>query len=335
MAAIMSEPELVFVGTSAEALSATEREAIPQLLGAAALAVSAPRQSGYSVQMAAINTGGNVVHGGNREYAFSASYVHGEEAVVSKLLSEHPNTPLLGLGVHGEFDPENDSFTLLCPCGNCRDVLLEEATPELMLVAGNERGATVARLSTFLCDVFRPAYSEKILAEPHMPAALDAARNARDRSVTTYTSPNIFSRLYGVALVDTAGNIFPGSLDSTASYDAVTPGVAAVQSFKNRPPGMSREVNGLSAVVIAGMSDTVTPLYRDRNAITELDDMLRLRENTSPTPVYIFGREHEEEWRENSFVADTDEWLPFPFTSKALGRSGLLAAKLEQLERYI
>ena len=282
-----------------------------------------------------MNTRGDIVHGGNREYAMSACYAHAEEAVVSKLFSEYPDVPLLGIGVYGEHDSK--LLAIPCPCGNCRDVLRTEASPDLLLTAGNEsQGATVMRLSEFLFDPSRTADPETTLTDPLIAESYDVALRARDRSVTAHMPEHLQSSVYGVALIDTNQQIFPGSLDTTASYDAIPPGVAAVQSFRNRPTGANTELARLRAIVIAGAEERLDPLYRDRSALTELDETLRSDDATStPTPVLLFGTRADRQVPAELRLTDTAEWLPFPFTSSARGLTKAIQLKRAQLVTYL
>jgi cytidine deaminase len=330
----MNAPELYSLRPAGFEMTPAEEAAIPKLLGAAALASAAPRQSGFAVKAAAINIRGDVVHAGNREYGLSRAYVHGEEAVVSKLFSEYPGVPLLGIGIYDE--EESPSRLLPCPCGNCRDVLLEEASPELLLVCGNERVAMAARLSEFLFESYAASDSAEILSSPVLSDGFDAALRANKRSMNASLPEQLLAKLYGVALIDRHGNIFSGSFDTTAAYDAITPGVAAIQSFRNRPKGEDGGLSNLAAVVIVGQDvRSVSPVYRDRNAIADLDEVLQSTDSEFlPTPVYgitVDGAGNPLA----AFRTDTFEWLPHPFINGSIGLQEVARTKRQLLDKYI
>jgi cytidine deaminase len=327
-------PQLMFHKGCEFKLSVEEFEAIPRLLGAAALANTAARQSNYPVQTSAMNVLGNIVHGGNREYAFSRAYVHGEEAVVSKILSEYPHVPLLGIGVYAE----NNTGELAspCPCGNCRDVLLQEATPNLLMVAGDFDKAVAMRLGMFMFDEYHRGKTKEIISNPLLMRAHLAAHKAYLRSADAYLPPDLKKKLYGVSLIDKNGNIFPGSFDTTAAYDAISPGVAAIQSFRNRPTGANDKLADLAGIVVVGTTEyPINTLYRDRNALCELDELLQVdNKKPSPTPVYLVSADENGNPTE-VFKTDTQEWLPFRFTAVSKDRPRRAQAHLQKLQQYL
>ncbi len=331
---MIEKPELFALGDDQLQLSHQEEVAIPLLLRAASRAIAAPRQSEFPVQAAAMNVTGHLVNGGNREYGLSRAYVHGEEAVVSRVLGEYPDVPLLGIGFYAESEPPE--LMGPCPCGNCRDVLCEEADPSLLLVAGNQKIAVAARLGSFLFDGFQAAEPEVITDDPVLQRALNAAHRARLRATTDYLPQSLLAKVYGLALIDASEHIYPGSFDTTAGYDAITPGVAAIQSFRNRPEGSKPGLSKLAAVVIAyAGGGTAAPYYRDRNAILELDGILQAAGDTfSPAPVYIIDTDTDGQPLHLART-DTRQWLPHAFTDSTLGMEEIATVKRRRLDTYL
>lgn len=317
-------PELTLFDDSIE-VSKKEKKIIPKLLRAASHAITNPSQSGFNVMTAAINNHGKIVVGGNREYGFSRAYVHGEEAVSSSMCSQYPGTAMEGIGFWGE----NMS---IIPCGNCRDVLVEEWPENLLFVAGNEKKAKVARLSTFLHES-SPSEEALHIAHDMSPELLDLAVNAARRGVKGYLPRKRQDEVYSICIVDEAGEVFPGSLDTTVAYDATSPGVAARQVYRNRVAGASTEVNPITRIIATRLSangELPHVLYRDRNALADLDEVSKATQEQQPAQVLLVGVDYTGSIQ-NAATTDAKEWLPHPFTNWELGDTEALRREFGDL----
>lgn len=327
-------PKLYFPAGHELDLKPAELEAIPRLLGAAALAATASRQSGFAVPAAVMNEAGEIASGGNREYGLAGAYVHGEEAALSALLSKYPETPLLGLGFYAEGATPEHLFP--CPCGNCRDVLREEAPGDLLLACGNETLAVVTRLDMYLSSV-QESVGVQLLEEDAMLAhCFHGAYRALKRGSSMYLPHRLQNKSYGVALLDTSGSIFSGSLDINIGYDTTSPGVAAVQSFRNRPEGSELPIEQLQAIMIVGpaAAEKIQPLYRDRAALSELCEILQSeRSDKRPLPVYLAHADTAGR-PVTLHKTDTSEWLPFPYTNESLASQVRSSQKLQALSIF-
>lgn len=322
-------------------IDAFEQESVSQLLAAASRAVTNPIESGYHVKTAAIGDDGQIVSGGNREYGLSRAHAHGEESVVNRFKSVYGNEAhIVGIGFYGG-NPEKEEVSMISPCGNCRDVLIAETSPNLLVVSGNERIATIARLSSFLFDAQASKEAlDEFEKQQINEQALDFAKSALEASVRTYLKEGYNKdRAYGVSLVDSEGLIFPGSLYTTAGYDATSPGVAAIQSYRNRPSFATseyRKVSPIETVVVVRKSERgelPDVLYRDRNAILEHDETTGFKDpGKGPAKVYLVGIDNSDTIR-NLAATDVLEWLPFPFTNNALGMTQAIRDQYESLQK--
>ncbi len=287
-----------------------------------------PNQSGFYVKTAGFAVDGTEYLGGNKEYAFSDAFIHGETAVVSGLrdLTNSPIEAICWYKKEGEIvTPE--SFG--CPCGNCRDVLRHYCDLNTVLLNGNETGAVYAQLKDYLFENFR----RESLSKVHEEGVVEALK-AQELAIDVYLTEELKSKVYGAAIVAEDGTIWKGSQYSNCGYDAVTPVLSAVMNWRNSYPrgSVSEKHLQLSRLVIAGGSGMGTPLYRDRQAILELDEILRMfKRSNSPLRVEIVkvGKNVE------AYETNVEEWLPHPFSPGAFRMDDVLEAQLGQLIRVM
>lgn len=311
-------------------LSEQEKEFYYLLVLAAKEAKAYPHQSGYFVKTAGMTESGEMYLGGNKEYAMSDAFVHGETAVISGL-RDLTESPVRAIAWYRREDLSVDETSFGCPCGNCRDVMRAYCDPDLVLLNGNENGVVYTRLRDFLFEDFAQINPED--ARPYQTwLALSAAR----RGVDIYLPELLKKTIYGAALIGEDGSYWQGVHYSNAGYDAVTPVMSAVLSWMNSyPGGISKKHLNLKKLVIAGDGTTPDPFYRDRQAILELDEILRLfTGRTEPLTVEIIqARDSKSGYAsaDKVFVTNTEEWLPHPFTPGAFRMDDVMVAQLTKI----
>lgn len=312
------------IATRESILSPENIERYWRLMLRAKEAKAYPNQSGFYVKTAGFAMDGTEYLGGNKEYAFSDAFIHGETAVVSGLrdLTTSPIEAICWYKKEGEVvTPE--SFG--CPCGNCRDVLRLYCDLNTVLINGNETGVVYAQLKDYLFESFR----KESLSKVHKKGVVEALK-AQELAIDVYLTEELKGKVYGAAIVAEDGTIWKGSQYSNCGYDAVTPVLSAVMNWRNSYPrgSVSEKHLHLSRLVIAGGPGMDTPLYRDRQAILELDEILRMfKGSSSPLRVEIVkvGKNVE------ACETNVDEWLPHPFSPGAFRMDDVTRAQLDKL----
>lgn len=281
-----------------------------------------PSQSGFHVLAAALTEDGRVVTGGNKEYAFSDAFVHGETAVISHVMDECGDVGIKAIAFYSAGEITQGSSA--CPCGNCRDVMRQYCSPDMVLLEGNEHHAVMSRFGDYLFEDYHAADPEKVGW-----VGVNGALRALGESITVYLPENLKRRVYGVALVAQNDQIWRGSLYTNAGYDAVTPALSAVQSWRNTLPLIGRENHlRLDSIVVAGNEGIPDVLYRDRQALLELDEALMLHTGRkTPLPVFLIHMGAQGELIEAKGT-DTKEWLPHPFSPVSFGMDDALKAQV-------
>ncbi len=288
-----------------------------------------PDQSGFFVRTAGLAKDGTTYSGGNKEYAHSDAFIHGETAVLSGL-GDITNSPVEAIAwyknlVEGKNVTSKDFGR---PCGNCRDILSHYCGPDLALLNGNETGIVHAQLKDYLFTDFH----ESDLTGVNF-SAIARALNAADRGVDAYLPEHLKKEVYGATLVSSDGKHFwSGSLYSNAGYDAVTPVMSSIITWLNSDQvrSTSKESLNLSKLVIAGRGKLPNPFYRDRQAILEIDEILRrFNGDREPIQVEIIQKVSSDEI--NVVKTDVAEWLPNPFSAGVFGMNNVLDAQLVKL----
>jgi len=311
--------------TEEKILSDEKREKYWRLMLLAKEARAYPDQSGFFVKTAGMTEDGTDYSGGNKEYAMSDAFIHGETAVVSGLrdMTDSPIEAICWYRKAGEIITPH-SFG--CPCGNCRDVLRRYCGLNTALINGNETGIVVAQLKDYLFENFR----RKTLNEVSEQGVVEAL-GAREMAIDVYLPEEMKRGLYGAAIVAKDGTIWKGSQYSNCGYDAVTPVLSAVLNWRNTYPqgSASQSHLHLSKLVVAGGAEMIAPFYRDRQAILELDEILRMfKGDNNPLEVEIVK---VGEGGVEAYETTVEEWLPHPFSPGAFRMDDVTRAQLERL----
>lgn len=322
-------PDYYSDGKEKAGLSSEQEKKYINLVSRAREAKAYPYQSGYHVRAAALAKDGTVYAGGNKEYALSDAFAHGETAVISGL-KDLTDSPIEALAWY--LESKNDtsiSQEYGRPCGNCRDVMSEYCGADFVLLTGNEKGMVYTKLKDFLFEDF----SSLELAKVDRRAAGLALKAAR-KSVDVYLPDALKLNTYGAVLISEYHNIWAGSLYSNAGFDSVTPVLSAVLSWRNSyPEGKISDTHlRLKKLVIASPYEVPSPFYRDRQAILEIDEILRrYTGKTNPLPVEIVHATFNDDDKivpVDARITNTEEWLPHPFTPGAFRMDDVIKSEL-------
>jgi cytidine deaminase len=293
-----------------------------------------PYQSGYEVRAAALAADGTMRSGGNKEKGRSHAFIHGETSALDNLKNE-TDSPIETIAWYLEKTVEGPiSRDFARPCGNCRDILLEYCGPELHLITANKKGIVYNEFKDFLFEDYKVVNRDlQGRSRFYVERGVAAARGGND----VYLPEEMKGKLYGAVLVSRTGEYWMGGHYTNVGYDSVTPVMNAVMNWVNNyPKGVVREnMLNLSKLVIVGFDKRPNVFYRDRQAILELDEVLRRFKGTSePLPVEI-ATIGEEYWRSREIQevcrTDTEEWLPHPFSPGAFRMDDVMDAQLQKL----
>lgn len=305
-------------------LTAEEKRSFQRLILAAKNAYTNPTQSGYRVRTAAFLENGRVVRGGNKENSLSDAYVHGETAVVSRARDLYKKVPILAIGFYSS--SQNLAELGISPCGACRDVVSQYCGPNLVMMEGNEKVIKHARLKEFLFSKFN---STKI-TEVDLLGVEDAVV-ALNQAVDVYLPERLKPAVYGISLIDKNKRVFRGSLYTNAGYDALPPGLVAVQTHRNTV-GPENPLADLEKIIVVGFGSIPNVLYRDRQALLEHDEVLRLNANRKePLPVYLLNVNPDTGQIVAAATTNTAEWLPHPFSAGTFGMHDVIHGQYEKL----
>lgn len=287
-----------------------------------------PDQSGFFVRTAGITKNGVVWSGGNKEYSHSDAFIHGETAVVSGL-RDQTDSPIDAIAWYRDKETGPGDFGR--PCGNCRDILRKYCGPETILLNGNETGFVYTKLKDFIFDNFK-ANELNNFTLGLVPQALRALRASTD----VYLPEPMKKFLYSSLLIGDWSPTWPGSHYSNVGYDSVTPVLGSVISWKNSYPfgTISKRSLHLSKLLVVSETGIPDVFYRDRQAILELDEVVRRFTKKGPLKIELV---HAKESSNGSLVihdsriTDTEEWLPHPFSPGAFRMDDVMDEQLAKL----
>jgi hypothetical protein len=179
------------------------------------------------------------------------------------------------------------------------------------------------QLKDYLFEDFRRVDFSNIDV-PAVNAALAAARGGND----IYLPEKMKHKMYGAVIVSEDGQMWTGEHYTNVGYDSVTPVLSAVISWHNDyPKGIVDESRlNLSKLVVAGEYFTPDVFYRDRQAVLEMDEILRkFTDCKHPLEVQIVNAKGE------VYETNVEEWLPAPFSPGAFRMDDVMHGQLGKL----
>jgi cytidine deaminase len=289
------------------------------LIAAATEARPTPYQSKYHVRGAGLTRSGLIIPGGNHEYGLQNG-LHCEETIVANAL-ELVGDPLIALA----FVHDGPVAAPASPCGNCRDVLKQYATPDAEIITASTQGGPVlvTPFSSYLKEEFTPSRAPPagIAADRFWPA-LDAAVDAIRRAYSVYG----VDKMYGAAIFG-GGRAYGGSFIGDAAYHCTYPlRSAMINLIQDRHP----ERFDLEFAIIAFPSGgRIDVPYIERQHLMEMVTAINARfGRRDPLPVIMSQFNGDEDM---FCRTDSDEWLPMPFNPAHLGMQDKLADAIRKM----
>jgi cytidine deaminase len=271
--------------------------------------VTKPRFSSFKVRSSAGMPGYAMQPTGNREYGFCQA-LHAEEVGVARIVEQYgEGIPVFGL-ITGRVPT---------PCGNCRDILLDEfgALPEIVSGDLDRRIAVVTTMGAYLFDPY--------LLVPHdqyghlLDAAPRVLFQGQRVDYDPYSPASVHpERKYFVELTTRHGRYY-GAADVACDYHPIYPIQDAIRAARRD------SVHSVNEVIVVGEGQPPHVMYRDRQHLFEYNllDELVLGRAQDP-PVYLIGVQEGKVtaiWQ-----TSVKEWLPRPFSPASFTDMEYLAA---------
>jgi cytidine deaminase len=290
---------------------------------AAGRANPTPFQSGYHVKWGAITASGIAVYGSNHEMAKSDTIAHAEEEVI--LASIKDSSQGDPIEICASLAPGPDG--IVNPCGNCRDALKDYSNLENLVVIGAsvpKRTAVIIPGLAYFKRTFREvdrAGLQTLRKSQGVMKALTMEKRAIDLSSTS-VSP----LAYGAAIECENGLSFGGSFRGSIAYHSVLPISSAIEVWRNGSSDHKRRF--VSCLLVHSAEGMPEVFYKDRQDALEFAEAIQMINDRPgvPLPVYLIDSFGSRAWR-----TDTNEWLPYPFSSRNLGIKEKLVEEYQKL----
>lgn len=285
--------------------------------------VANPSFSNYFVRESIGPHDGKPKPAGNIEYGFCQS-LHGEESATTAFRTYYgrggSRKPLLGI-IAGS--PGN----IATPCGNCRDILLDDLGGDFEIVSGAADGgiAVVANMRDYLYPSFYKMPGSKI--KPEVLTRIRFAIRDGELLVNDAYSPKDKhpERRYH-ALIATASDNFVGARDVMCEYhpiyalrDAVRQARRANFPFVQFVVIVCRDFGGGPPHV----------MYKDRQHLFELNLQAELLTGKQQNPPVYLATYLDQKTLTGVWKTSVKEWLPMPFSPRNFG-----PAFIEHLTKY-
>ncbi|MDO8520489.1 MAG: hypothetical protein Q7S52_00020 [bacterium] len=279
---------------------------------AAASVVANPQFSKYFVKESIGAVGGDILPAGNIEYGLCQA-LHGEESAVAAFRSHYgrKKTKNLVLGIIAG-NPGN----IATPCGNCRDIMLEDLGRDFEIVSGAADGgvAVVANMEQYLFENYEqlPLPVEPMLYEKSWHAIVMGESLVNDAYSPLLVRPE---RRYH-AMIMTERNDFCGARDVMCEYHPIYALRDAIRQARRANDPFIEAV-----IIVCGDLGGMPPhvMYKDRQHLVELNlqqELLSGKEKNPP--VYLFTYRNAVEitgvWK-----TSVKEWIPMVFTPRNFG----------------
>lgn len=295
-------------------LSAKQRANIAQyekaLEVAARSQVACPRFSKYFVKESLGIVGRKAVPAGNIEYGFWQA-LHGEESAVAAFRSWYGRKSAgeIVLGIIAG-TPGN----VPAPCGNCRDIILDDLGPDFEIVSGAAGGglAIVTKMRDYLFEDFTeftgwsdiPGFQAEIIL-----AAVEGERLTND----AYSSQSQYPERAYSALLNTDMGFVIGARDTMCDEHTIYALRDAVRQARRKGHTNVRRV-----VVVASCSNAPHVMYKDRQHLAELilqNELVTMSENDPP----IFLVSYQDNQIKRVWRTTAEEWIPHVFSPRNFG----------------
>jgi len=286
---------------------------VAALEAAAISTVANPIFSQYFVCESVAPTLGEIVPAGNIEYGLCQA-LHGEEAIVAAYRSMYGrSTQDVVIGIIAG-NPGN----IATPCGNCRDILLDDLGTDFEIVSGASDGgeAVVANMSHFLFSKFKTLSTIEI--HPDLLNMIGLTIQHGEFLVNDAFSPkNVHPERKYHALIATKVQRFVGAHDVMCDYHPIYALRDAIRQARRKHDPFVQSV-----VIVSKGSGEHKPhvMYKDRQHLLSLNlqaELLAGEENDPPVFLATYDEEHKVT---GLWQTSVKQWLPLPFTSRNFGQ---------------
>ncbi len=286
---------------------------IAALEAAASSTVANPIFSQYFVRESVVPVLGAIVPAGNIEYGLCQA-LHGEEAIVAAYRSRcGRSTQDVVIGIIAG-SPGN----IATPCGNCRDILLDDLGTDFEIVSGVADGgeAVVANMSHFLFSKFKTLSTIEI--HPDLDNMIKVTIHHGDLLVNDAFSPkNVHPERKYHALIATKVERFVGAHDVMCDYHPIYALRDAIRQARRKHDPFVQSV-----VIVSKGSGEKAPhvMYKDRQHLLSLNlqaELLAKEENDPPVFLATYDDKHKVT---GLWQTSVKQWLPLPFTSRNFGQ---------------
>ncbi len=298
------------------------------LLRAGASTVSNPPYSKYFVKESIGRINGPMFSAGNIEYGWCQA-IHGEESAVSAFRAmygrDRGNVGIV-LGISAG-NPDH----IANPCGNCRDIMLEDLGEDFEIVSGAPEGgvAVVVKMSDFL---FKHPVAQDLESGDRRLELNRKVRQVFNSCIgienDAYSPGNVHPERRYFAMIEMDGdNFFCGAHDVMCEYHPIYALRDAVRQARRYRSAHIKEVYVVGPSTGHGKFPHV--MYKDRQHLLELNlqgELMAGEERNPPVHLLTFDASkigHFSRLLEDALIGawrtSVKEWLPFPFSPRNFG----------------
>lgn len=283
---------------------------------AAVSVVANPPFSNYFVKEGVGSEFGPMVPAGNIEYGICQA-LHGEESAVAAFRARY-GRDFYGKVVLGIVADKTELGGPCNPCGNCRDIMLEDFGEDLEIVCGAPEGgvAVVATMRHYLFSEFPRLTLDDLpiwVSGMVEPAITEGEYLVHD----AYSPKDVHPARRYHALIRTPGRIYVGARDIMVDYhpiyalrDAIRPARRAHDPFVQYVLIVCEDFGGSAPDV----------MYKDRQHLLELNlEGERISGEKNDPPVYLLTYLPDTHQVTGVWQTSVKEWLPYPFTPENFG----------------
>ncbi len=289
---------------------------------AANSAVANPSFSKYFVEESIGAVNGKMLPAGNIEYGMCQA-LHGEESAIAAFRSHYgrANTKKIIVGIIAE-----NAGDIIAPCGNCRDILLDDFGKDFEIVSGARDGgmAIVVNMSHYLFSEFKKIdYSVPSEEAQNIETAI---QNCESLVNDAYSPKDIHPERKYHAVISTRANNFFGARDVMCDYHPIYALRDAIRQARRAHDPFARYITILCKDFGGGAPHV---MYKDRQHLLELNLQAELEIGQKyDFPVFLITY-NEQKQTTGIWETSAKEWIPFPFTPNDFGPKFI-----EHLTRY-
>lgn len=298
--------------------------------------VANPIFSKYYVKESVGVTHSFMSYAGNIEYGLCQT-LHGEEAAVAAFRASYSRRFLeknrLVVGIIA-----GNPGSIATPCGNCRDIMLQDFGEDFEIVSGAEDGgvAVVCKISDYLFNDFEKIDIQRYEKDEKVPE-LKMFRGIFEVDVEmtvergewfandAYSPSNVYpERCYAACIVmEDKETLLPsgyyyGARDVMCDYHPIYPLRDAIRQARRAKEIKKSVIQSVMIVGKDGIDVAPQVMYKDRQHLLEFNLQTELLNGIEKDPpVYLVA--HRNKKVTGVWKTSVKKWLPLPFTPRNFG----------------